>query len=127
MTGPLQVTKPDLTTEASVIWDLVAAPLIADGRLVAGDELFFAEYCELQAMADRAQAQVHAEGMMVGGGGTGSKLQKNPAFNVWRDASRAARDVAVQFGIGPKSRKQLGIKQTGASGSAKLLASLGER
>lgn len=121
------VIKPALSEAAGVIWDQVAPSLQADGRLIAGDELMFAEYCEMQAIANEAMAKVRAEGMMVGGGGTGSKMQKNPAFNIAREASAAAQKVGVQFGIGPKSRKQLGIKQTGASGAAKLLASLGER
>lgn len=106
----MTVQKPDMSESASAIWDAVTPTLIADDRLRPGDEHLFAQYCLFMAMAQDAHRKIEDEGMVVGGADTGSKLQKNPAFNIARECSNAAAQIGQRFGMSPTSRKALGIK-----------------
>lgn len=120
-----QLERPQLSTDAAAIWDAVAPTLEADGRLQPGDELVFAQFCTLTARQREAEASIDRDGLVLGGEGTGVRLQKNPAVNIARESGAAAAKIARDFGMTAGSRRGLGRgAQKRGAGVASVRASL---
>lgn len=81
-----------LSDEALAVWERVA-PLMHSRHLLTDENAdLLARYCEAAAIATEAQRLLAAGILVTGHRGA---LRKNPAHQIWRDASSVMRSLAA--------------------------------
>lgn len=119
------LTPPAMPRGALEVWAALAPPLEADGRLVAGDELAFADLCRIRARINALYNEGLDTGSLIdGGSGTKKKTQRRVELKVLEDLQKMAHRLENRFGMTPLARKQLGIKLRRASSTASIRAGL---
>lgn len=105
------VTEPPraLTGRGLEVWGELAPSMAATQVLTDWDRDLLAAFCE--AVHFRAEAAAALEG-----GGVMNGRVKNPAMQVWRDATSAMVQLGAQLGLSPAARTKI---STGEATSAK--------
>lgn len=97
-----------LSPAAKAKWRELAPQLTELGLFTAIDGTLFVKFCEAEAIADKAAAQLAKDGLFV----TDERglIRKHPALQVWKDNALLVAKLGEQFGLSPAGRKRLHIK-----------------
>lgn len=115
----MEVVPPeDLSEEAIVIWNELAADLIRTGVLKPWDARMYGDYCEAVVSSREAQAHLDEEGEVIDYpvfNRSGEEVSSRPVVNPWwkirMEASDKMAKGAARFGLTPADRSRLQINQ----------------
>ena len=104
--------KPELTDEASFVWDQLAPELVMLGRLKRHHVHAFAEYCKVFARKTRFETEVDLEGWVYESSGRNGELLKiHPLAAQINETFRQWRSLAGEFGLTPASERGINTSQ----------------
>ena len=98
MSKPRWLIDPPMDeTGALRVWKRHAARLWREGRLTAKNVEAFCILCRNLALAERAEAEIEADGATVkAASGT---VRAHPAVKIMLDAQRASQPLMTRFGL----------------------------
>lgn len=98
------------------IWHRLAPLLHKHGLLGPHNTTMFAEYCRAAHLVQEAADELAKSGVVVtqmftdkDGNQRALRRAKNPAFQVWRDATGTMVALARQFGLTPSAEAELDV------------------
>ncbi len=101
----VSVVQPPMTAKARTVWKRLAPDLIAKQVLDPWNADLFGQYCEAVVIARTAAAELARRGLLVAG--QKGEDVKNPAVQIWRDATATASAIASKFGLPPIDRRHV--------------------